>query len=359
MRRAIRLAKKGSGWVNPNPMVGAVLVRDGQITGEGYHHYFGSPHAEVETFNHASGTVAGATLVVNLEPCIHEGKTPACAPLILEKGIKRVVVGMEDPNPLVKGEGINFLRKNGIRVDVGILEKECIELNEVFTKYISTGLPFVILKSAMTMDGKIATVTNSSRWITGEASRKRVHKMRQQYTAIMAGAGTILNDDPLLNTRQGREGSRDPIKVIADSRGRIPLTARIFLNNPQLTILAVTDQADSQKLRDIERLGVQIVICPRKENRVDLAYLMKALGRMGIDAVMIEGGGTLAFSALKDGIVDKVVCFIAPKILGGDKAPTSVGGTGVEKLEDAFVLKNMRVKKVGADLMMESWISNY
>jgi len=266
---------------------------------------------------------------------------------------------MEDPNPLVKGAGIEFLRNHGIQVEVGTLEQECRQLNEVFIKYITTGLPFILLKSAMTLDGKIATVDNTSRWITGEPSRKMVHGMRQQYHAIMTGVDTILYDDPMLNTRRGKKISKDPIKVIPDSRARIPLTARIFQHNPQLTIIATTELADKEKLKNIERLGAQVILCPLKENRVDIAFLMKALGIMGIDSVMLEGGSTLAFSALKEGIVDKVVSFIAPKILGGSAAPSPVGGAGIEKMEDAIMLKNIRVKKVGKDIMIEGWMNNF
>jgi diaminohydroxyphosphoribosylaminopyrimidine deaminase/5-amino-6-(5-phosphoribosylamino)uracil reductase len=229
------------------------------------------------------------------------------------------------------------------------------QMNEVFIKYIVTGHPFVLLKSAMTLDGKIATVTNASRWITGEASRKMVHHIRQNLSAVMIGVDTVLFDDPLLNIRM--KGTwKNPLKVIADTHGRISPEAKVLTNDPQLTIIATTNQADPQKMKAIERMGAQVLICPLKDQRVDLGFVMKTLGLMGIDSVMIEGGSTLAFSALHEGIVDKVTCFIAPKIIGGTNAPTAVGGAGIEMMENAIALKDLRVKKVGDDLMVEGWI---
>lgn len=356
MRRAVGLAKKGAGWVNPNPMVGAVLVKDGQIIGEGFHEYFGGNHAEVNALKGVLPEMAsGATLYVTLEPCSHVGKTPPCANLIVEKNIARAVIGMADPNPLVNGKGIAFLKSAGIRVDVGVMEPVIRQMNEVFIKFIETGQPFVLLKSAMTLDGKIATVTNASRWITGDASRKMVHFLRQNLSAVMIGVDTVLFDDPLLNIRM--KGTwKNPLKVIADTHGRISPDAKVLNNDPQLTIIATTSLADPQKLKTIERMGAQVLICPLKDQRVDLGFVMKTLGMMGIDSVMIEGGSTLAFSALHEGIVDKVISFIAPKILGGTNAPTSVGGAGIEKMEDAIALKDLRIKKVGDDLMVEGWI---
>ena len=356
MSRAFSLAKKGAGWVNPNPMVGAVLVKDGLITGEGFHEFFGGNHAEVNAMEGLSaGSLSGSTLYVTLEPCAHEGKTAPCANLIAEKKIARVVVGMADPNPMVNGRGISFLRSAGIMVDVGLMESQLRQMNEVFIKYIGTKQPFVLLKSAMTLDGKIATVTNASRWITGEASRKLVHLLRQQLSAVMIGVNTVIYDDPLLNIRL--KGTwKNPLKVIADTHGRIPMDAKVLKNDPQLTIVAATELADPQKLKQIERMGAQVLICPLKGNRVDLGFVVNALGSMGADSLMIEGGSTLAFSALQERIVDKVISFIAPKILGGSKAPTSVGGIGIEKMEDAINLVNMRTRKVGSDLMIEGWI---
>lgn len=359
MQRAISLAKRGMGWVNPNPMVGAVLVKDGLIIGEGFHEYFGGPHAEVNALRSvkepSDETIAGATLYVTLEPCSHEGKTPPCAKLIAEKKITRVVIGMADPNPLVNGSGISFLKSEGIAVEVGLMEQRIRELNEVFTKFITTGMPFVVLKTAMTLDGKIATVTNASRWITGEPSRNLVHRMRQQLSAVMVGVDTVLYDDPLLNIRL--KGSwKNPLKVIADTQGRIPLESKVLINDPQLTIVATTRLADPEKLKNIERAGAQVLICPVKDHKADLRFVMKSLGTMGIDSVMIEGGSTLAFSVLQERLVDKVVSFMAPKILGGASAPTAVGGSGIASMDKAINLVNLRTRKVGNDLMIEGWI---
>ena len=355
MKRAINLAKRGSGWVNPNPMVGAVLVSDGQIIGEGCHEYLGGAHAEVNAIQRATGPVAGSTLYVTLEPCCHQGKTPPCTDLIIKERISRVVVGTYDPNPLVSGKGISQLKSAGIFVESGVMEEQSIRMNEVFNKYIRTRLPFVVLKSAMTLDGKIATVTNASRWITGETSRRMVHRFRQQLSAVMVGVDTVLFDDPLLNIRL--KGTwKNPLKIIADTHGRIPLEANVLKNDPQLTIIATTGLADKAKLKAIERLGAQVLICPLKNKRVDLGFLMYSLGAVDIDSVMIEGGSTLAFSALQEGIVDKVITFIAPKILGGANAPTSVGGMGIGKMEDALKLYNMKATRVGEDIMVEGWM---
>jgi diaminohydroxyphosphoribosylaminopyrimidine deaminase/5-amino-6-(5-phosphoribosylamino)uracil reductase len=359
MTRAIALAKRGAGWVNPNPMVGAVLVNAGKIIGEGFHEFFGGPHAEVNAVNSVNeeniAAIKGSTLYVTLEHCSHFGKTPPCVDLIIEKKIGRVFIGMIDPNPIVSGTSIKKLVENGIQVETGLLEKETKKLNEVFIKYIQTGLPFVVLKSAMTLDGKIATVTNASRWITGDKSRKIVHHMRQQLSSVMVGVNTIITDDPLLNIRMKGEW-KNPLKIIADTHLRIPTDSKVFTNEPQLTLVATTALADKIKQKELERMGVQILVCPVKYGRVDLQFLMKSLGLMGIDSVLLEGGSTLAFSALKEGIVAKVVSFIAPKILGGSIAPTPVGGDGVEKMEDAIALTNITVKKVGEDLMIEAFV---
>ena len=356
MKRAMSLAKRGAGWVNPNPMVGAVLVRDGRIIGEGFHEFFGGAHAEVNAINSANEPVVGSTLYVTLEPCSHEGKTPPCCNLIAEKGISRVVIGATDPNPLVHGKGISFLKSLGIIVETGLLEDEIVMMNEAFNKFIVTGLPFVVLKSAMTLDGKIATVTNASRWITGEKSRKMVHHMRRQWMAVMVGVDTVLFDDPMLNIRL--KGTwKNPLKVIADTHGRIPVDAGVLKNDPQLAIIATTSLAEKEKMKTIGRMGAQVLICPLKNGRVDLGFVMRSLGAMDVDSVMVEGGSTLAFSLLQEGLVDKVITFIAPKILGGAAAPSPVGGEGIATMEDALNLVNLKTSKVGEDLMVEGWFA--
>lgn len=358
MTRAIILAKKGMGWVNPNPMVGAVIVKNGRIIGEGYHAYFGGPHAEINALENATESVKGATLYVTMEPCSHHGKTPPCTDAIILKGIRKVVVGMKDPNPLVNGKGLKILSKAGIEISTGIEEAWVSKMNEIFTKYIITGRPFCTLKTAMTLDGKIATVENASRWISCEASRKQVHELRHQYSAIMVGINTVLYDDPLLNTRRTGKKSKDPLKVIVDSSGKIPMEAKVLKMNPQLVILATTDKIDGKKKLDLQRMGVQVLICPLKDEKVDLGVLMFSLGKMGIDSVLLEGGSTLAFSALKDRIVDKVVSFIAPKIIGGAGAPSPVGGKGLSSMEDAIGVNDWKYRKIGDDIMIEGYIYN-
>jgi diaminohydroxyphosphoribosylaminopyrimidine deaminase/5-amino-6-(5-phosphoribosylamino)uracil reductase len=357
IKRAVTLAKKGLGWVNPNPLVGAVIVKNDRVIGEGYHANFGGPHAEISAIQNASESVKGSTLYVTMEPCSHYGKTPPCADTIIQKGIKKVVVGIKDPNPLVNGEGLKLLVQAGIEVTTGVEEAAILKLNEQFIKYITTGRPFCILKTAMTLDGKIATVENASRWISGADSRKYVHELRQEYSAVMVGINTVLFDDPLLNTRRTGKKSKDPLKVIIDSTGKIPLEAKVLKINPQLTILATTDRIEKEKKRELERLGAQVLICPQKEGRVDLAYLMLSLGRMGIDSVMLEGGSTIAFSALMTGIVDKVVSFISPKIIGGALAPSPVGGPGLATMENAIGIKDWNFRKIGTDILVVGYIN--
>jgi diaminohydroxyphosphoribosylaminopyrimidine deaminase/5-amino-6-(5-phosphoribosylamino)uracil reductase len=356
LKRAIALARRGAGWVNPNPMVGAVVVKDGRIIGEGYHAFFGGPHAEVHAIENAKESVKGSTLYVTLEPCAHEGKTPPCTNLIISRGIRKVVVGMKDPNPLVNGKGLNILKSAGIEIVEGIEEEAVKKMNERFVKFIVTGRPFCTLKTAMTLDGKIATVENASRWISCEASRQYVHELRQQYSAIMVGINTILYDDPLLNTRRIRKKSKNPLKIIVDSTGKISLEAKVLTTDPQLVILATTNKIDSKKKQALERMGAQVLICPQNNGRVDLEFLMFSLGRMDIDSILLEGGSTLAFSALMNGVVDKVVSFIAPKIIGGATAPSPVGGMGLSSMEDAIAIKDWNYRGIGSDIRIEGYI---
>jgi diaminohydroxyphosphoribosylaminopyrimidine deaminase / 5-amino-6-(5-phosphoribosylamino)uracil reductase len=356
IRRAVSLAKRGLGWVNPNPLVGAVIVRNGRIIGEGCHEFFGGPHAEVNAIGHAKESVRGATLYVTLEPCSHEGKTAPCTDLIISKGIARVVIGMKDPNPLVNGNGIKILTSAGIEVTTGIEQALVSKMNETFTRYIVTGKPFCLLKTAMTLDGKIATVENASRWISCEKSRRYVHELRQEYSAVMVGVNTILYDDPVLNTRRARKKSKDPLKVIVDSSGKIPTGSNVLKVNPQLTIIATTDKMEVAKKQELERMGAQVMVCRKNDEKVDLGDLMFLLGKMGIDSVLLEGGSTIAFSALAEGIVDKVLSFVAPKIIGGAGAPSPVGGRGLLSMEDAIGLDEFRYRKIGSDLLIEGYI---
>lgn len=355
MKLALDLAKKGEGLVNPNPLVGAVIVKDDKVLGTGYHTKFGNPHAEVEAFKNAKESVEGATLYVTLEPCSHYGKTPPCADLIISKKIKRVVVGILDPNPLVAGKGIKKIQEAGIQVTVGVLEEQCKNINEIFLKFIVNKKPFVLLKTAISLDGKISTNTGESKWISGEESRKRVHALRGKYASIMVGINTVLMDNPELTCRI--EGKKSPIRVIVDSNLKIPLNSKIVKTAKEIpTIVATVNNFDKIKMRELRTLGVNVIQIKEKNGRVDLKELINEIGKRNIDSVLIEGGGTLNFSALDEKIVDKVQFYIAPKIIGGDKAKTSVEGLGIKRLKDAFRISNKEVSKVGDDILIEGYI---
>lgn len=356
MKLALKLASKGAGWVNPNPMVGAVIVKDNTIIGQGYHEYFGGPHAEVNAINSCTISPRGATLYINLEPCIHYGKTPPCAELIVYKGIRKVVIAMQDPNPKMNGKGIRYLESKNVLVTTGLMAEEAATFNETFTKFITSRKPFCLFKGAMTLDGKIATVTGESRWISGESSRKMAHRLRHEYSAIMVGIGTVLKDNPKLNARRSRKISKDPLKVVVDSLARISLDSQVLTVNPQLTLVAVTKRADTSKIAKIKRAGAQVVVCPEKNEQVDLEYLMLALGLMDIDSVLLEGGGTLAFSAMRDKIIDKVILFIAPLFIGGKKAPTILEGDGIRRISDAIPFNITSLRKLKEDLIIDGYL---
>lgn len=357
MQIALELAKLGTGYTNPNPLVGAVIVKDDRIIGEGWHKAYGDHHAEVNAFLNAAEDVEGATMYVTLEPCSHYGKTPPCAKAIVEKKIKKVVIGLKDPNPLVAGKGIEILQKAGIEVVTGVLEEEGRKLNEIFLKYITTKLPFCIMKTAMTLDGKIASFTGDSRWVTGEASRQYVHELRHRVAGIMVGIGTVLADDPSLTTRLEQGRGSDPIRIVADSSARIPLEAKVLnLESDKKTIIAVTEKAEKNKLKALEEKGAEVIVIPSKNGKVNLALLMRKLGERKIDSILLEGGSELNYTALEDGIVDKVNAFIAPKILGSNSAKTPVGGLGKEYMRDAIKLRSIDVQRFGDDIMVEGYI---
>ncbi len=357
MKRALEIAQKGTGFTNPNPLVGAVLVKNGKIIGEGYHEFFGGPHAEINAFSHAEEEVENAEMYVTLEPCSHYGKTPPCAEAIIKKGIRKVIIALTDPNPKVSGRGIKLLKDAGIEVVTGVMEEESRKLNEIFIKYITTEQPFCLLKAAMTLDGKTASVSGDSKWISNEESRQYIHRLRHRLAGIMTGIGTVLKDDPNLTTRLEDDKGRDPVRIIVDSSARIPLTARVLnLYSEAETILAVTDRAETDKLKQLERKGVRIIKTPSSEGKVDLKYLMKALGKMEIDSVLLEGGSELNYSALEAGLVDKVNIFIAPKLIGGRNAKTPVGGNGKNLMKEAVVLKDRKTYTFGEDTMIEGYI---
>lgn len=353
MQRAFVLAKKGIGRVNPNPLVGAVIVRDDKIIGEGYHEFFGGPHAEVNAFRSAKESVAGATMYVTLEPCSHYGKTPPCAEAIVKNKIAKVVIGMLDPNPLVAGKGVKLLEDNGIAVEYGYLSEELSHMNRVFLKFIQNKIPYVLMKTAMTLDGKIASKTGDSRWVSNEKSRAYVHQVRNELSGIMVGVDTVIADDPILTTRLEKGEGRNPVRIVVDSGARIPLKSKI-LNTANLakTIVAVTEKADSIKIAHIKDLGNEVLIVKSRNGRVDLADLIVKLGMIGIDGILLEGGATLNFSALEAGVVDELMSFIAPKIIGGVNSKSPVGGEGIEFMKDAIELENIKIDQFGNDLML-------
>lgn len=353
MARALELARRGIGHTRPNPMVGAVLVKHGQIIGEGWHQQYGGAHAEVNAFASCKEDPEGATLYVTLEPCSHYGKTPPCAELIIRKKVARVVTAMVDPNPLVAGRGIEKLRQAGISVSVGLMEEECRQLNEVFLKFVTEKQPFVLYKAAMSLDGKTACFTGDSQWISSEVSRTEVHQMRAQYAGIMTGIGTILADDPRLTARV--DGAEDPVRIIADSQLRIPLKAKV-LHESGRTILLTTSQASEEKKKEVQALGAEIIVADGPHNKVDLKQAMTHLALMGIDGILLEGGSTLAEAALETGIVDKICFYVAPLLIGGKAAPSPVGGIGAAHLPEAVRIKNTTVERCGADFKITGYI---
>lgn len=363
MKRAIELAKKGAGFVNPNPMVGCVVVKDDIIISEGYHEYYGGFHAERNALTNTKINCDGATLYVTLEPCCHHGKTPPCTDIIIEKGIKKVVVGILDPNPLVAGKGISILQNAGIDVVTGVEEDEIRKLNKVFLKYIKTKRPYVLLKTAMTLDGKIASYTGDSKWITNEKSRELVHKLRSEMMGIVAGIGTVKADNPMLNCRINRQQTssivsvRQPIRIIVDTKASISIESQIVKTAKEYrTILATccTDVSHtSNKIELLKSHGVEILFCEEKDGRVDINDLMIKLGEKGIDSLLLEGGSTLNAAFLQAGCVDEVYAFIAPKIIGGEHSKSPIGGTGIELMKNAIMLNDVEVEQIDNDILIK------
>ena len=355
MRRALLLARKGRGRTSPNPMVGAVVVRNGRIVGEGYHARAGGPHAEALALEAASGATSGADLYVTLEPCCHQGRTPPCTERIIEAGIRRVIVPTLDPNPLVCGRGLERLRAAGIVVEPGVLSEEATDLNEAFVKFIRVRTPFVVLKAAISLDGKIATRTGDSRWISSERSRQRAHELRDQVDAVIVGIGTIRRDDPLLTTRLPH-GGRDPIRIIVDGRGQLPLDAKVFHSaSPAPTWVAVAAGTPRERLQAFDHLGLTVLEADGLHGRICLAHLLKRLGEREITSVMLEGGERIFTSAIEEGIIDKFTLFMAPLLIGGKLAPSLFGGAGVEYLAQAMRLRHIRVEQLDEDLLIEGY----
>lgn len=350
MQLALNLAAMAKGRTNPNPLVGAVIVKDGRIIGQGAHLKAGEPHAEVHAFRMAGDAAEGSTLYVTLEPCSHHGRTPPCAELVVRSKVKRVVVAMQDPNPLVAGRGINLLREAGIEVVVGVLEQEALRLNERFIKNIVKQRPFVVVKTAMTLDGKIAAHTGDSRWITGEAARASVHRLRDEVDGILVGIGTVLADDPELTTRLPEGGGRNPIRVVLDRQLRIEETAKVLDTSVAPTWIVTGEEVDPAKAARLQERGVELIRVPERDGRLDLEATLDALYPKGITHLLVEGGAQVNGAFLTAGLIDQVVSYIAPKLIGGQSAPTPYGGDGFAKMAEAVTLTDLRVETVGDDL---------
>lgn len=357
MKRAIELAKQGAGWTAPNPLVGAVVVKNGRVIGEGYHRKYGELHAERNALAACTEDPAGATLYVTLEPCCHYGKTPPCTEIIIEKKIAKVVIGSRDPNPKVAGKGARILREHGIEVVEDYMREACDALNPVFFHYITTKTPYVVLKFAMTLDGKIATRTGASKWITGEAARNHVHQLRGRYAGILAGIGTVLADDPMLNCRI--DGAHQPLRIILDSHLRIPMGSRLVRSAKEYPLLIVCNESNrdreegASRIQKLEEAGAKVWTLPEKNGHPDLNVLMQRLGEEKIDSVLIEGGGTVNEAALKAHIVHHVYAYIAPKIFGGEDAKTPVEGSGIRLPQECAQLRLAKITVLLNDMLLE------
>lgn len=353
MRRALKLAKKGMGHTSPNPMVGCVVVRNGEIIAEGYHEKCGGYHAERNALLSCEDA-KGAELYVTLEPCCHQGKTPPCTDIIIEKQIKKVYVGSMDPNPLVGGKGVKLLQAAGIEVECGILKEECDRLNEVFFHYIEQRTPYVVMKYAMTLDGKIAASTGDAKWVTGEKAREDVHQLRKHYSGILVGIGTVIADNPMLNCRI--EKGVDPVRIVCDSKLSIEEGCNLVNTAKEIKTIIAYTQGEEQKKKSLEDAGC-ILLQAGQGEKVDLSILMKKLGELEIDSVLIEGGTEIHGAAIDAGIVDKAVVYIAPKLIGGKASKTPVGGVGIEKMADALKLQNIEVEMLGEDVRITGYIN--
>ena len=359
MLRALRLAEKGAGKTSPNPMVGALVVSHGRVVGQGYHHLAGGPHAEIFALRQAGRRAKGATLYVTLEPCSHLNKrTPPCVPAIIRAGIRQVVVAMIDPNPLVRGKGIAQLRRTGLSVTVGIARREAEQLNRAYRHWARTQRPYVTLKAGMTLDGRIATESGDSRWITSLASRHDVHRLRAQADAILVGIGTVLKDDPALTARRPpslrKLGAKQPLRIVVDSRLRISPSAQIVCHQKEApTLVVATVAASPSKRAVLERRGVEVLILPASKRRVQLLALLKRLGRRGIVNLVVEGGSELNAAFLKAKLANAVRLYVAPVLLGGRESIGVIGGAGPRRLTHAHPIGNLRIRRIGADTVIE------
>ncbi|RJQ70227.1 MAG: bifunctional diaminohydroxyphosphoribosylaminopyrimidine deaminase/5-amino-6-(5-phosphoribosylamino)uracil reductase RibD [Desulfobacteraceae bacterium] len=360
MALALALAARGAGYVSPNPLVGAVVIKDDQVVGQGYHQAVGAAHAEVNAIDDAGERASGATLYVTLEPCHHFGRTPPCTEKIVAAGIRRVVAAMADPNPDVQGGGNDFLQSRGIEVVCGVKEREARQLNESFIKFVTTRQPFVVLKMAATLDGRIATRTGDARWVTGEAARSRVHRLRHAMDAILVGIGTVKSDDPSLTARPAHGKGVDPIRLVLDTRLSMSKRAQMLtqVSNAPTYVVCGPDASEMDHRRLVAS-GARILESPVKKGRIDLNALMGQLGRMGITSLLIEGGAQVAGSALAADIVDKMIIFYAPKVTGGDDGVSMFRGQGAALMKDALTLQDMTVEMVGEDIMVQGYLKKF
>jgi diaminohydroxyphosphoribosylaminopyrimidine deaminase/5-amino-6-(5-phosphoribosylamino)uracil reductase len=351
MRIALDLAQKGEGETKPNPIVGAVVVKGGRIVGRGYHHRFGGPHAEVFALDEAGDAASGATLYVTLEPCVHHGKTPPCTERIIAAKIARVIIACRDPNPLVNGHGIEKIRAAGIEVTEGVLEEEARRANEIFFKFITTGRPFVQLKLAESLDGKIATRAGDAKWISGADSRTEVHRLRRRFAAVLVGVGTVIADDPRLTVRHVT--GKDPLRIVLDGHGCVPLNAQMF--SAEGRMIAVTATMAREKEEALRSLGAEVWRLPEKGGCVNLSAFLQRLGEENIDSLLVEGGGETAAAFLAADLIDKVAFFIAPILIGGRDAIPAIGGAGAEQISEALHLKQIEIERIGEDLLVTGY----
>jgi diaminohydroxyphosphoribosylaminopyrimidine deaminase/5-amino-6-(5-phosphoribosylamino)uracil reductase len=353
MREAIREARKGLGWTSPNPPVGCVISRGGEVVARGYHRRAGEPHAEIEALKNLQGRVkSGDTLYVTLEPCNHFGRTPPCTQAILKSGIRRVVVGTMDPNPNVAGGGSRFLAEKGLEVVKSVLEPECLRLIEIFRKHSRTGLPFVAAKSALTLDGWTATSVGNSKWITGESSRRFVHRLRERMDGVMVGVGTVKTDDPSLTVRLKSRQGGDPLRIVVDTHLRIRPDAKVLRNDGSgSTLIVAGESVPSDRFKLFERQGAAILVCPEKDGRVDLSAMMVRLGKVPVTSVLLEGGSTLMGAMIRQRVVDKFYIFKAPKLLGGGDGIPMASGPGPLSIDSCLRLKDIRIRRFGEDVL--------
>jgi diaminohydroxyphosphoribosylaminopyrimidine deaminase/5-amino-6-(5-phosphoribosylamino)uracil reductase len=359
MTLALRLAAKGRGKTSPNPMVGALVVKNGRIVGRGYHRGPGQPHAEILALNQAGPRAKGATLYVTLEPCCHFRKrTPPCVPAVIRSGVRQVVVAMVDPNPSVKGRGIAALRRDGITVTTGMAQEEAVKLNRAYLHWVRTGRPYVIMKAGMTLDGKVATAKGESRWITGPQARRDAHRLRGQVDAVVVGVGTVIHDDPALTARLSdrplKLATRQPLRIVLDSRLRTPPSAAVCaMQDRSKTLIVTTKRAPQSRRRPFEQAGVEVMSLPMRNGEVSLPALMTMLGKRGLTSVLIEGGSTVNAAALREKLVNHVVLYLAPILMGGQDAKAVIGGRSPKRLADALPLRHATVRRIGKDLVLE------